>query len=94
MSQVGHDLRLGHSEGVTVLLMTDRVMKPKFSQESAEKTGKLTDTAVHNVCQDTHTHNYPACVHKNTQIYKNKRVLSSSKGGFCQAVISEWSPSD
>lgn len=84
-----------------MLLTTDRVMKAKFSQESAgEKTDKLTDTAIHSVCQDTHTHtNPPACMSVHTHIHTNthrgiKDSIELFKGGFCQAAVSEWSPSD
>lgn len=50
--QVGHDVSLGHTKGVTALLISyeDKV-QPEVSKKNI--TGKLTDTAIHGVC---HTH--------------------------------------
>ncbi len=66
-------------EGVTALVMTDRVGKAKFSQESVKKTSdELTDTAIHTVCQDTHSNNTCACACTHT----HKHTYMGIKGGM------------
>ena len=54
-------------------------MKAKFSQESAKKKtfDKLTDTAIHSVCQDTHSK-------KHSDTHTHAHTDTGIKGGALQ----------